>query len=275
MSKKANPVAIGTFVVVALVLAVGAILTLGSGKLFKKTEQFVLYFEGSLSGLDIGAPVELGGIRIGQVSNILLVYDTDDGTITAPVYIEIEQDRMKYAGSKSEGKGMDYHIETGLRAQLQSQSFITGKLKISLVKQPKTPIRLVSSDPEIKEIPTVPTLMESLSKSFEDLPFVEIVADLKKITGSFSKLSETGELTELVTYLKETAQSLSEISGSDQIPKILVELQETGESISSLAESPQLMDALREFTATVQSARYLFDYLERHPEALLRGKGGE
>lgn len=275
MSKKANPVAIGAFVVVALVLAVGTILTLGSGKLFKKTEHFVLYFEGSLSGLDIGAPVELSGIRIGQVSDIHLVYDTDDGTITAPVYIELEQDRMEYSGSKNEDKGMNYLIENGLRAQLQSQSFITGKLKISLIKQSKTPIRLVSNDPEIQEIPTVPTLMESLSKSFEDLPFAEIIADLKEITGLFSKLSETGELSELVTHLKETAHSLSEISSSDKIPKILVELQETGESISALAESPQLMNALREFTATVQSARYLFDYLERHPEALLRGKGGE
>jgi len=275
MSKKANPVTIGAFVIVALIVAVAAILTLGSGKLFKQTEQFVLYFEGSLSGLDIGAPVELGGIRIGKVSDIHLLYNTDDGTITAPVYIELEEGRMKYAGSKSEGKGIEHHIEKGLRAQLQSQSFITGKLKISLVNQPKTPIRLLCTNPELTEIPTVPTLMESLSKSFEDLPFAEIVADLKKVTGSFSKLSESGELTELVTYLKETAQSLSEISKSDEIQSILMEFLEVTTSISDIAESPQLMDALNEFTATIQSARYLFDYLERHPESLLFGKGEE
>ncbi len=275
MSKKANPVAIGTFVVIALLLAVAAILTLGSGKLFKKTERFVLYFEGSLSGLDVGAPVEYGGIRIGQVSDIHLLYDTDKGTVIAPVYIELERDRMKYTGSENMGKGVDYHIENGMRAQLQTQSFITGKLKIALVNQPKIPVRLISSDPEITEIPTVPTLMESLSKSFEDLPFAEIIADLKKVTGSLSKLSESGELTELVTYLKDTAHSLSDISNSGEIQSILKELQETSLSISSLADSPYLLDALREFTAATQSARYLFDYLERHPEALLRGKGGE
>ena len=69
MSKKANPTVIGVFVVAALAIAVAAIVTLGSGKLFKQTETFVMYFESSLSGLDVGAPVELQGVRIGEVSN--------------------------------------------------------------------------------------------------------------------------------------------------------------------------------------------------------------
>ena len=275
MSKKANPALIGIFVIAALIIAIAGILVLGSGTFFKHNERFVLYFDGNLSGLDVGAPVQFGGIRIGEVVAVYLEYNTENEKTLLPVYIEIDKSRIQYVGSNSEGRGLQYQIEEGLRAQLQSQSFITGKLKIMLVSAPQTPVNLVGGDPLITEIPTIPSLLESLSKSFEELPLTEIIGDLKKVTESVSEFSSSGELTELVAYLKETAQSLSELTKSEELRFILSEFQETTEAISSLAESPLLLDALREFTTTLQSARYLFDYLERHPEALLRGKGEE
>ena len=72
MSKKANPAAIGVFVLAALAIAAGALVVLGSGKLFRESMRIVAFFEGSLSGLDVGAPVELRGVRVGTVTRILL-----------------------------------------------------------------------------------------------------------------------------------------------------------------------------------------------------------
>ena len=130
MSKKANPTVIGIFVVLAIALAAVAIIILGSGKLFAETEPYVLYFEGDLSGLDVGAPVAYQGVQVGSVTAIKLQYNTDSGEIFIPVYIELETDLIEYVGSHAAGKGLEYHIEKGMRAQLHSQSLVTGKLKV-------------------------------------------------------------------------------------------------------------------------------------------------
>ncbi|HEV8227869.1 MAG TPA: MlaD family protein, partial [Methylomirabilota bacterium] len=72
MSKRANPTAIGAFVVVALALAVGGLVVLGGMQIFRKELPFVMFFEGSLGGLDVGAPVEIRGVKIGTVTRIRL-----------------------------------------------------------------------------------------------------------------------------------------------------------------------------------------------------------
>ena len=72
MSKQANKTVIGIFVVVAIVLVVAAVLILGSGKFFKQTLKAVCYFEGSVGGLNIGAPVVFRGVRIGSVTDVIL-----------------------------------------------------------------------------------------------------------------------------------------------------------------------------------------------------------
>ena len=95
MSKRANKTVIGLFVVGALVLLIVSIVAFGSGDLFKKTNKFVLYFDGSVKGLSIGAPVMFRGVSIGTVKDISLIYDSKAGTIMLPVIVEIEQGRIK------------------------------------------------------------------------------------------------------------------------------------------------------------------------------------
>ena len=75
MSRKVNKTAIGVFVVGALILLMVAIVVFGSGNLFKQTNKFVLYFDGSVKGLSIGAPVVFRGVSIGTVKDISLIYD--------------------------------------------------------------------------------------------------------------------------------------------------------------------------------------------------------
>ena len=89
MSKKANPATIGLFVIVAVILAFAAVLVLGSGKFMEDAQTYVLYFEGDLNGLDVGAPVTSRGVKVGEVTSVSIVYDHETLSIVTPVLIKI------------------------------------------------------------------------------------------------------------------------------------------------------------------------------------------
>ena len=97
MAKKASPTAIGAFVVGATVLAITVISIFGSGRLFRDIEQYVLYFDGSVQGLNVGAPVMFRGVRIGSVTDIVATFDPEDRDelIRIGVYIEVLPDRIR------------------------------------------------------------------------------------------------------------------------------------------------------------------------------------
>src|SRR5512136_3377298 len=105
MSKQANKTVIGIFVVGAIALVVIAIVVLGSGKFFRKTFKAVCYFEGSVGGLNIGAPVVFRGVKIGSVTDIVLRTNLEKLTFTIPVYIEIEPDRFAITGARPKKLG--------------------------------------------------------------------------------------------------------------------------------------------------------------------------
>src|SRR6266852_2310652 len=98
MGKKSNPAVIGAFVVGALVLALGGLLLFGSGRLFKHTVSFVMFFPGDVTGLNVGAPVKFKGVEIGAVSNLQLRFgdmkqvsaDEVGKGIRIPVFVEID-----------------------------------------------------------------------------------------------------------------------------------------------------------------------------------------
>jgi len=105
MSKPANKTVIGIFVVGAIALAVIAIVVLGSGKFFKQTLRAVCYFEGSVGGLNIGAPVVFKGVKIGSVADVILHFDRKDLIFTIPVYIEIDPSKMVATGPQPKKGG--------------------------------------------------------------------------------------------------------------------------------------------------------------------------
>jgi paraquat-inducible protein B len=284
MSKKANPAAIGAFVIAALAIAVGGILVMGSGKLFKESEKFVLYFGGSLSGLDVGAPVEYNGIRVGEVVDINMVYNTDTDKIQIPVYIELEHGRMVFQGAGKQTETMNDHIKRGIRAQLQSQSFVTGKMKIMLMLDPSDPARLVGADTSVTEIPTKLSLIADIGKSINELPLTDIIVNLSETVEDLAEIAASGDIQAILSELRKTAESLATMADKNEIQKATQSFNETLTRAKELVENlnqsvapvqQDLSAALNEFAAASKSARHLLDYLDRHPEALLRGKGGE
>src|SRR4030042_3764548 len=136
MSKQANKTMIGAFVVGATALVVAGVLVFGSAKFLKERHPFVMYFDGSVQGLDVGASVVFRGVKVGTVTDIELRTDPVNLTIQIPVFIEIEMDRLKRTGTlplkRTPAEGMKLLVERGLRAQLELQSLVTGKLLVNL-----------------------------------------------------------------------------------------------------------------------------------------------
>jgi paraquat-inducible protein B len=232
MSRKVNKTVIGLFVIVALVLLMTGIVVLGSGILFKRTNKFVLYFDGSVKGLSIGAPVVFRGVSIGVVKDISLIYDSKAGTIMLPVIVDIEQGRIKGAPSFGEPGGDKKMIELGLRGKLEVQSFLTGQLMISFDFYPDKPAQLRGILKQYPELPTLP-LSPDIFELMNEIPIKEIAKNLEA-----------------------TAKGINKLVNSSDLQRSLYELQNT------FQETQQAM----------RSIRLLTDYLEQHPEAILKGK---
>ena len=172
MSTKANPKVIGAFVVGAVALAVGGLVVFGGGQFFKKAVPMVMFFEGSVGGLAVGAPVTFDGVKIGQVTRAEPIYDAAKQDVLIPVYIELDTP-IQTIGPKAGTAlaDLDELIKDGLRAQLVSESMVTGQQSVnfSFFNPNKNPIKLVGLIPGIREIPTVPSSFDRLKASLNNI----------------------------------------------------------------------------------------------------------
>jgi paraquat-inducible protein B len=327
MSKKASKTLIGAFVLGAVVLIVAGVVIFGGGKFFTKTQTYVAFFEGSVKGLQVGAPVTFRGVKIGQVSKIILDFNPQDMSVVIPVYIEIDPESF-HAEFKAQPTPYQYYkalIDEGLKARLELQSFVTGQLMVGLDFYPDKPIHLVGRETKYHEIPTVPTTMEELAKTFEKLPLKEITQDLtntldgieklvnspelrgsiasmnealkeidkmaKNINGQVGPLSAslmetskaaTGALTQAEKTLKMNEGASGEIAAGvkDTLKAATLTLDETRKTVEGVRHITaqnenigyDINRSLEEMTALSRSLRSLTDYIDRHPEAFIRGK---
>jgi paraquat-inducible protein B len=170
MAKKASPKLIGGFVIGAIALAVVGILAFGGGAYFAHTRAAVLYFQGSLSGLQVGAPVTFRGVRVGSVTKIVIHYDVLAQKLAIPVFIEINPDDFQIVHGTRGRTNIDELVQRGLRAQLQIESLVTGQASVNFDFHPDTPIHLVAGTTSgVQELPTVPSSIEVLQTNLENL----------------------------------------------------------------------------------------------------------
>lgn len=252
MSQQADPKRIGLFVIGAITLLLAGLITFGSGKFFTPKDTFVMYFEGSLAGLQVGAPVTFRGVQIGNVSEILVRLNNENQQIKVPVYIEIQPNKIVEIGRKKIGdskKLMTALIERGLRAQLELQSMVTGLLTVELDFHPNKPIRLTKDNGKVFQIPTVSSSIEELNQT---------LVDARDTLKAIKKFLDSKLLDETLTTMNSTLKS------SD---KVFIEL---GNELNPTMVYVQ--NAAKEFGQASRSIRVLTDYLSRHPEAILQGK---
>ena len=347
MSKQANKIAIGVFVVGAVALAVIAIIVFGSGKFFAESKLFVAYFQGSVKGLRIGAPVMFRGVKIGEVTQMRLYSVRKDMTVEIPVIFEIYPANFHQIGQivesdeKYDEQKIDALIKEGLRARLEMQSFVTGQLMINIDFYPNTPVRLMAEKgidlgKDVLEIPTIQTFQQEIGKTLEEVPIGELAESLGNSMKGIERFVTSDEFTKSLHYFKQTmrearnllrhfdekvdplfadvertlkdAQALLQnvnsridpLSGSimhtaedarrmvnnvnRQVRPIQADLTNTAKSLQATIEEVngivsensefryQIDIFLREIALAARSLRSFADFLERNPDALIRGK---
>jgi paraquat-inducible protein B len=237
---------------------------------------WVLYFEGSVRGLSLGAPVDFRGIQIGRVTDIVLEFDWEKLAFRIPVLVELEPDRIDWIGKQTMDRrqGMEFLVEKGLRAQLKQGSLLTGQLYVAMDMYPDAPpAKIVWSEP-YAEIPTIPTPMEEITRNvtkivekFEKIPLEQIGNDLRDTMANLNKTTE--DLQKLVQNLDASTVPAANAT-IEQAKKTLIKVDRLLN-----AESPtghELKRALGELADAARNISILVDYLERHPESLVFGK---
>jgi paraquat-inducible protein B len=245
MSKPVSKTLIGGFVVGAVALVVAGVLIFGSGRLLKETFKFVMYFEGSVKGLNVGSPVVFRGVKIGSVTDILLRYNPADMSVKIPVIVEIDLDRVEVVGGVPHERDSlricRQLIERGLRAQLQMQSLVTGQLLIELDFQPDKPIKLVGTDTGCPEIPTIPSTLEELSKQIEEVPIEEIFKKLLAAVEGIEKIVNSPEVRGIISSLNLAAEDLRRLVRNidGQVAPLGSEIDETLKDVRQVMENLQ------------------------------------
>ncbi|MBD5398121.1 MCE family protein [bacterium] len=240
MKKTPNKKRIGIFVIIGILLLLGLAGHSIIKKFFQEKEDvWVMYFDESIKGLNIGSPIVFKGVEIGKVSNIELFVNPEDLDVRIPVFAEVYPNQhIKRAITAIEKKeAIKTLIEKGLRARLISQSLLTGSLMIELEILPDTPIEYrAPKDFKILEIPTTLSSLGEIQKGLQDLRIRETI---KKFDNILTKINDIMD------------------NNANRVDDILINLNKTLISIKDMS----------------RAFNNMAEYLERHPEALLRGKG--
>ncbi len=268
MTREPNKKAVGLFLVIGFFLFVGLIGQTIFHKIHTDTKDLaVMYFTESLQGLVEGSPVIFQGVEVGKVTRIVLVTNKNDLNFHVAVYVRFKETDIISEGSlweklwkkeKEDFDFLDLMIQEGLRARLASQSYLTGQLRIDLVMLPDTEATMFDS-PKKEDIPQIPTVLSQKEELVRGLNRIKIQETLEKINTVAETLGK--ELPVLLPALTSSSQNLD---------KTLARVSEnTEETLSNLNET------LHDVSEAAKSAQNLTDYLEQHPESLIKGKKGE
>jgi paraquat-inducible protein B len=222
MAKEANKTVIGLFVVGAIVLLVVALVVFGGGKFFKKTNRYVAFFEGSVKGLSVGAPVMFRGVRIGKVDDFQVYYDAKEDVFKIPVQLTLFTEKIHGVGMEkefSEAESLEMWqqmLKDGFRAELQMQSLVTGQVGIQLDFHPGKPLKLYGLEefnlpPDFKEIPTIQSGFQQLAKTIEQIPLDKIVKDVRQAVKGINKLVNSPEIAQSLLYFKQTTKEARDL----------------------------------------------------------------
>lgn len=216
MTPHAYKTTVGAFVIGGIILFAAGIILLGGGRLFGESLKYVLYFDGSVSGLAVGAPVVFRGVPMGSVTQISLVANARDSNVTIPVTIRIDDQSFIRASGQTLSESAQAEIirrmvERGLRARLQLGSLITGQYRVELDFFPNTPMNFRSSNPE-SEIPTIPSPIETMQRAITRLPIEQMADSLTAILTNITDAVGKGQL----------AEALAEFTGAFQAAKSLL-----------------------------------------------------
>ncbi len=227
---------------------------------------YLLVFKQSVRGLTVGAPVELGGIQIGEVTGIHAQFDAEKSEFAVPVTISVDPVRfgvkfLNFPKGEEPGDGhkrvMDTLVARGLRAELKTGNLISGSLFVAINFYPNDPPATLDWSQDPVQLPTKSGQLEAVEDSVASL--------LKNLDQTVSNLNQT------------VSSARGTLTNAD---KLMTSTDKLMGNANQLIEPNSVLDAelnnlLQQGGDAALSLRVLADYLERHPEALIRGKTGE
>jgi paraquat-inducible protein B len=278
---KASPKLVGAFVLVAIALLVSSIVVFASGQLFSKTHDFILFFDGNVAGLRVGAPVKFRGVEIGAVrdvridiANVSTRDRTADGTGPGiPVIFFIDEKRLTQRGATavmiSNPDSIERLIDLGFRAELKVESFVTGRRYIELdIYTDAEDNRL--NDPLVpyQEIPTVVTglnltaIQDDVTRVLREIGDLKLASTLQAIQETFDSLTAVvaspglrtalNDLPEVVVRMDSTLAAFTRLA--QDLDTTMVPVQH-----ALLATSDQVQETLRAAEASFGTVRDLVD----------------
>jgi paraquat-inducible protein B len=238
-----------------------------------------MFFNESVRGLAIGAPVLLRGIPVGKVTGIKLEIDAKTADIEIPVVVEVEPERIIIINKDpnlTTKENIAHLVAKGLRAQLQTGSLLTGQLFVALDLFPQSKVVTHKNDTGILEFPTTPNAMNQIINSAQavmdkisKLPLETMTTEINKTLASLQGTSKAATIT-LVTANGTLSTADKTLSSADKAMSSAQQVLTTLEPGSTTQY--ELNKLLQELTQTASSVRQLTDYLDQHPDSLIRGK---
>lgn len=304
MSTKPNTRLIGAFVVGAVTLIVIIFIVFGSGQFFQETTKWVIFFRGSVNGLKVGAPVKVKGVEIGSVLGIRGLLD-EDGEVYVEVIVETIEAALDAVEEWEKSRGemeieefVAWYIEQkGFRAQLKSQSMLTGQLYIAWDFFPDQPAIMTGLNSDHPEIPSIPMTIEEIETQLQrgltslgKVPIDDLthslLITLKGIDSLFRSPQVYTSFAELSVSLQESVKLMRSIERQiDPVSESM--LTTSGEMNQTLNQMKDLMKeiqtgmandryemrvALRQFAEANRSLRLLAEHLQENPRSLIFGK---
>ena len=245
------------------------------------SQPLLMYFNQSLRGLLPGAVVDFRGVEIGEVKSIGVEFDPQGREFKMPVLVQVYPDRLRRHDTRgtmesryTQAERLKLLVDKGLRAQLRTGNLLTGQVYVALDFFRDAPPVKIDIDRNPIELPTMPNSLDEIQAQVGDIarklnkvPFDEIGRDLRKTLATLDKTLVSTE---------QLAASLR----NDVSPEMAAAMKDVRRTLNSaektLADDAPLQqdmrETLHEVTRAAGSLRVLTDYLERHPESLLRGK---
>ncbi len=242
MSKKANPTTIGLFVVIGVTLAVAGLVAFGSGKWFKQTETFILYFDSSVRGLNAGSAVMVSGVKVGTVKEVLIHFNQRDLDAFMPVIIEIDNQLLQSKTDKryrlDDPEVVRSLVDKGLRARLQAESLVTGLLYVdlSLLTDPP-PAVYHQVKPIYQEIPSAPNDIQMLMENLASLDIKGLSERLDRVLINIEQNLGQLQMRQINDGLTNLIESLNQVVDVPHLTNVLASLDRTLEETRLLAES--------------------------------------
>jgi paraquat-inducible protein B len=259
-SRRPSPLLIGAFVVGGLGLLAVAVIAVAGSKLFTNKQRVVMHFTGSTYGLEVGAPVDFRGVRMGSVVSIEVLYDRATNSFSIPVIAEVDSHAVRDNTGHRPADGdpllaMPALVQRGLNAQLSMQSLLTGLLYVDLDLRPGRPVTLRGNYRGALEIPTTPTTIQALKTQLDGMDFRKLADDLAAIAASARSIAggpeikrALNDLLQITTAARELVQQLNR-----QVDPLASQTRQT------LANADRAISRLGEAADSVRTTARRFD----------------